>query len=282
MTGARGLLGAHLMPLLADRFELFALDRPGGEPMPGAIPVAADLSRPIDVGALPPRIDAVVHLAQSGRYRDFPGGAGEVFQVNLASLAALLDYARGAGARHFVHASSGAVYRRSSEPLAEDSPTAAAEALGFYAATKLAGELLAQSYASEMIVASLRYFFIYGRGQKSGMLVPRLIESVRSGAPVTLQGADGIRINPVHALDAAAATAAALELDESATVNVAGPEIHSIRAMAETIGEGLGIAPRFESSEGEPGDLIGDTARMRTLLAAPERRFGDQVGELLR
>ena len=281
MTGARGLLGAHLVPLLADRFELFALERLGGGPMPGATPVAADLSRPIDVGALPPRIDAVVHLAQSSRYRDFPGGAGDVFQVNVASLAALLDYARGAGVRHFVHASSGAVYRRSSEPLAEDSPTAAPDALGFYAATKLAGELLAQSYASEMTVASLRYFFIYGRGQRSGMLVPRLVESVRSGAPVALQAADGIRINPVHALDAAAATAAALDLDDSATVNVAGPEILSIRAMTEAIGDELGIAPRFESSEGEPGDLIGDTTRMRTLLTAPERRFRDQVGELL-
>jgi hypothetical protein len=65
-------------------------------------------------------------------------------------------------------------------------------------------------------------------------------------------------------------------------VNVAGPEILSIRAMAEAIGERLGIEPRFEEAEEEPGDLIGDTARMRALLAAPERRFRDHVAELLR
>jgi hypothetical protein len=52
--------------------------------------------------------------------------------------------------------------------------------------------------------------------------------------------------------------------------------------MAEAIGERLGIEPRFENVDQPPGDLIGDTARMRALLVAPKRRFRDQVAELLR
>lgn len=270
ITGARGLLGSHLLPLLRERWELVELDRS-----------AADLSRPLDPSALPPRIDAVVHLAQSSRFRDFPEGADDVFQVNLGALVALLDYARAAGASHFVHASTGGVYARARAPLVEDAPTAGPEKIGFYAATKLAGEMIAQSYAPWLRVVSLRYFFIYGRGQRSDMLVPRLVDSVRSGAAVTLQGPDGITLNPVHAGDAAAATAAALELDRSAIVNVAGPETLSIRAMAEAIGGRLGIEPRFEQAAGEAGGMVADTARMRALLVAPQRRFRDRLDELL-
>ena len=270
ITGARGLLGAHLVPLLGGSWEVVALDRP-----------AANLSRPLDPASLPPRVDAVVHLAQSGRFRDFPDGARDMFEVNLARLAELLDFARRAGAGHFVHASTGSVYARSTAPLAEEIPTAPRRAFGFYAATKRAGELLAQSYAPFMSVVSLRYFFIYGPRQRSDMLVPRLIESVRSGKPVTLQGEDGLRLNPVHADDAAAATAAALGLESSAIINVAGPETLSIRAMAEAIGERLGVQPRFERSPGEAADLVGDTARMAALLMPPRGRFRVPVGELL-
>lgn len=270
ITGARGLLGSHLVPLLGERWEVVALDRD-----------VADLARPLDAAALPPRIDAVVHLAQSSRFRDFPDGARDLFEVNLARLAQLLDHARRAGAGHFVHASTGSVYARSAAPLTEDMPTAPPDSIGFYPATKLAGELLAQSYAPFMTVGSLRYFFIYGPGQRHDMLVPRLIDSVGSGKPVTLQGHDGLRLNPVHAADAAAATAAALALERSAIVNVAGPETLSIRAMAEAIGERLGVEPRFAAAEGEPGDLVADTARMRALLSVPERRFRDQLDELI-
>ena len=270
ITGARGLLGSHLVPMLRQRWEVVALDR-----------AQADLSRPLDPSILPPRLDGVVHLAQSSRFRDFPDGAADMFEVNLARLAELLDHARRAGVRHFVHASTGSVYARSAEPLAEEMPTAPPDTIGFYAATKLAGELLAHSYAPFMTVVSLRYFFIYGRGQKRDMLVPRLIHSVRADKPVMLRGADGLRLNPVHAADAAAATAAALDLEWSGIVNVAGPELLSIRAMAEAIGDRLGVEPKFEQSAGETDVLVADTTRMRELLVAPQRRFRERLDELL-
>ncbi|HEX8639928.1 MAG TPA: NAD(P)-dependent oxidoreductase [Allosphingosinicella sp.] len=281
LTGASGLLGTHLLPRLGG-WEVHALGR---RPPPRSLPnvrwVAADLARPLDDAALPERADAVVYLAQSDRFRDFPEAALDVFEVNLAQLAQMLDYTRRAGASHFIHASSGGVYRRSSRPLTEGSPTEEPSVLGYYAATKLAGEMLAQGYGRSMTIVSLRYFFIYGPGQKRDMLVPRLIDSVRTGAPVSLQGADGIRINPVHAADAAAATAAALDLTDSAAINVAGPEILSLREMGETIGDALGKPPVFEQAEPAAGDLVADTGLMSEALCPPQRRFRDQLGELL-
>ena len=84
MTGAAGLLGSHLVPVLeAEDADVIAAGRD-----------MIDLSRPLDRTKLPAKIDAVVYLAQSSRFRECPEGAEDVFQVNTAQVLAMLDYAR--------------------------------------------------------------------------------------------------------------------------------------------------------------------------------------------
>jgi nucleoside-diphosphate-sugar epimerase len=270
VTGAGGLLGSHLVPLLREE---------GHDVIP-ATRGMIDLSRPLDPSRLPQRIDAVIYLAQSSRFREFPETAADIFQVNTAQPLALLDYARRAGAANFVYASTGGVYAPSAQPVTETSPLAAP--MGFYPASKRAAEVLAEAFQPHLHVTLLRFFFIYGAGQKREMLIPRLADSVLEGRSVALQGEEGLRINPVHASDAAKATAAAARLAQSATVNVAGPEVLSIRAMCETIGERTGRAPVFSHDpNATPPSLIADTRLMSQLLVAPERRFGDAIGELI-
>jgi UDP-glucose 4-epimerase len=282
VTGASGLVGSHLLPLLAGAGEVLAVGRtPPLAAQPNLVPVAIDLSRPLDPSALPGRTEALVYLAQSNRHRDFPEAAADIFEVNAAQLAAMLRHAHRTGARSFVYASTGSVYRPGDGPLREDSPLPPPGSLGFYAATKLCGELLAGGYCGLMNVVILRFFFVYGRGQKRHMLIPRLVDSVRSGTPVTLQGADGIRINPVHASDAAAAVAAALTLEGTHRINVAGPETLSLREAAETIAGLVAVPPVFAAGEGEPLDVVADTGLMARLLGAPVRRFRDGVADLI-
>jgi len=281
VTGASGLLGARFVALAASQgHEVCAVGRSAPEPpQPNVRPIAMDLACPLDRSALPPQIDAVLHLAQSRRFREFPDGAGDVFAVNVARTAELLDYAHGAGATHFVLASTGGVYAPSAEPLTEDS--ALATKPGFYPASKRAAELLAHPYAGLMTVAILRFFFIYGAGQGSDMLMPRLVASVREGRPIQLQGDDGLSLNPVHVDDAAAAVLAATEMEESATVNVAGPSTVTLREIAGLIGAELGVEPRFELDEGSAPSLVADTARMRRVLAEPRTDLQAAIGELL-
>ena len=270
VTGAGGLLGSHLVPMLeAEGHDVI----PTGRDL-------IDLSRPLDPSKLPRKIDAVVYLAQSSRFREFPETADDIFQVNTGQALRLLDFARRAGASNFVYASTGGVYAASPDPLTETSPLA--EPMGFYPASKRAAEVLAEAFAPHLHVALLRYFFIYGAGQKREMLIPRLVDSVREGRPVALQGEQGLRINPVHAGDAARATAAAVRLTQSATINVAGPETLSIRAMCETIGTRVGREPVFTHDfDATPPALIADTRRMAELLVAPTQRFEDAIGELI-
>lgn len=281
ITGAGGLAGAHLVEALRGQAEVIAATRTGAVPAGGGItPLALDLSRPVDPTVLPDQLAGVAYLAQSSRFREFPAGAADMHMVNVANMLALLDHAVSIGARSFVYASTGGVYGTGPQPFAEDARPA--EQLGFYPASKLAAEVLARAYEAKIAVVILRFFFIYGREQKREMLVPRLVDSVREGRPIGLQGTDGITINPIHATDAAAAVAAALRLDRSVTVNVGGPEPLTLRTMGEQIGAALGIAPHFTVQPNTiPGDLIGSIARQSELLGAPQVRFADGVKDAL-
>lgn len=262
------MLGSRLVSLLRSSAEVLATDR-----------AMLDLSQPIDEAALPDKLDAVVYLAQSRHFRDFPERAGDILQVNLVNAVAMADRARRAGARCFVYASTGGVYAPSDAPLTEYSSLA--QPMGFYPASKRATEQLLMPFAADMTIVLLRYFFIYGAGQAPSMLIPRIVDNVREGRAVLIQAPDGLRINPIHVDDAARATAAALALSQSATINVAGPEVLSLRAVAEIAGAQLGTSPLFKVAPGKPGHLVADTARMTTLLGATTKRLDQAIAELV-
>ena len=279
VTGANGLLGGAVLPLLAADHQVIALARTPLAPARNIRSLAVDLSRPLDPSLLPERIDTVLYLAQSSQFRDFPGGAADVRQLNVDQPLALIEEARARGATNFVYASSGSVYAPADTPLDESCPTAAE---GFYAASKLAAELMLRPFGAIMSVTSLRFFFIYGRRQKRDMLLPRLVESVRNPRSVSLQGQDGLHFNPIHVDDAARATIAAQELDGAHTINVAGPETVSIRQVCELAGEAMGESPRFSvDSESRSPLLVADVRRMEALLGPAKVRFKDAISELL-
>ncbi len=283
VTGAAGLLGRAVVDVLADgSVEVHALVRSTAQAFREDVVFhEVDLARPLDEGALPGRVDAIFHLAQAREFRDFPAGALPTFAINVASTAALLDYASRVGTGSFVYASSGGVYpARAGAELTEDDPVQTPERLGYYLATKLSSEALVNSYAARFSTSVLRYFFIYGPGQERSMLIPRLYDRVRNGEPLSLQGEHGMRINPVHAADAAAATVAASRLEGATTVNIAGPETISLREMGELFGRDSGRAPVFESGDGAPVDLIASISRMGELLVPPAITLGESLSDI--
>jgi UDP-glucose 4-epimerase len=283
MTGASGLLGKELLGQLIGRHEIHVVGRlKPPNSLPGVRYHPIDLASDWDTRRLPSRIDRVIHLAQSRHFREVPARALDVFNVNVAATAKLIDHALRAGARQFLYASSGGVYGAGSQAFHENSPIIPPGQLGYYLGSKLSGEVLVQSYVPHLQALVLRFFFIYGKGQNQSMLIPRLIENVREGRPVLLQGSDGIRINPIHVSDAAQATLKALQTNGSATFNIAGSEAVSIRKIAEIIGASLGKAPIFETTSGDTRDLLGDNRAMRATLHEPEMPLQRGVAELVR
>src|SRR5438094_6233200 len=118
LTGATRFLGGAFLQQFADRYEFVALAR---RPCPGRGQaevdwVRVDLRKPLPRARLPRRLDAVVHFA-SVREPSRGHGTEELFAVNAGSVAALLDYARSAGARRFVLGSTGGVCGYQPRPI---------------------------------------------------------------------------------------------------------------------------------------------------------------------
>lgn len=276
VTGANGFVGRRLLETHAGEHELFALARTPGQELPDVEWIEHDLVEPLARARLPERIDAVIHLAQSTRYREFPDGARDVFEVNTRSTFELLEYARAAGARSFVFTSSGGIYTPSREPLAETDPV---EASTFYFTSKYASELLIANYAAFFATVVLRPFFVYGPGQER-MLVPSLIERVAGGDVVTVEGDPGLRINPIYVDDAIRVFEPALRSAGSGVFNVAGDEAVTMTGLVELIGDIVGRQPAVEHTPtASAGDLVADNTRMReTLGVLPQVSLREGLG----
>ena len=240
-----------------------------------------DLSREFDPSQLPARTDAVIYLAQSEHFREVPERAAEIFEVNTVGLLRFLQFARQSGARKFVLASSGGVYGPADTTLNENLPVLAQGDLGFYLGSKLCAEIVALNYAKLMSVTVLRFFFVYGPGQRRTMLIPRLIDNIRDGRVVTLQGEDGIRLNPTYVTDAVAAIVKALEFTGTHKINVAGPDVLSLREVCNVIGREVGRKPSFAVVREPPEHIVGDIERMKELLGPPEVSFEEGLQLML-
>lgn len=281
LTGTTGLIGGQVMRLLAGSDRLWAvISRPDPPITSGVQWVQADLSQSgsLSQAHLPERVDAVIHLAQSRHFREFPEACEQIHQVNVASTLELLNCARKLGASTFIYASSGGVVGHKDGPILESDPPCPSN---FYQLSKLHGEQVVQSFSSFFSTIILRYFFVYGPGQ-TGMLIPNLLESVRNGRPITIYNERGIHLNPIHVRDAARATVRALELSGAQLLNVAGDQIVSIQDLARQCGALLGREPLYQTAQ-DPrmGDLVADTQQMREHLIHPEVPLSRGLSELL-
>jgi nucleoside-diphosphate-sugar epimerase len=278
MTGATGLIGRHVVSELTRDWEVYSIERGPERGQLGPIhPIHCDLAGDWDEGRLPGSVDAVIHLAQSEHYQEFPEFAEHMLRVNVISAIRLIEYARRAKARQFILASSGGVYGHGEKGAKEDDPLVIKKDIGFYLGTRLGAEILAQSYGAFTNLIILRFFFVYGPGQGNRMLVPRLVRSCLEGKPILLQGKGGMRCNPTYVTDAAFAVCRALELDRSETINVAGPEVLALRQMADEIGEVTRKRPSFQVEQAEPRHFIGDIEKMQRVLGPPRVRFKDGI-----
>ena len=252
VTGATGFIGSRLIRTLTGDHTVFAPTR-HDFPEQGADVrwIRADLSEDTGfVRSFPSGIDAVLYLAQSVHYREFPEQSHDIFNVNVRGLFGVLEYARNAGAKMVLLSSSANVYERCDGPITENSRVCPDT---FYSRTKRIGELLLESYADYFHCIVLRLFSVYGPGQK-GMLIPDLIDKVRSGSPITVRGKQGLRLSPVFVDDVCMVIRRFLSGDHSPSYdnfNVGGLEPLSILEIGESIGKVLGREPRFEYQGGE-------------------------------
>lgn len=257
VAGLSGFLGKRWLSSFAKNGEIIALGRslPDGAGSNVTL-VECNLSEPgalaklIVAGGLPKSVDAIVHIAVSRLHRTFPETAIDLFEVNTAATAYLLDYARQVGASRFVLGSTGSVYDGMFNGLLKEGVALAPHR--YFPASKHAAELLTHGYRPIFPVAALRFFTPYGPGQ-TDRLVPDIINRIRTGKPVTLpQTGEGIILATTYIDDAAAVLDRSLRESWNEEVNVANPEFLSLGDAARVIGEVVGQEPKFERVNSTP------------------------------
>jgi nucleoside-diphosphate-sugar epimerase len=291
ITGAGGFVGKRLVASAAEAgHQVVALVRslPGEQDRhyfsSKLVTIAQqDLTRFAEAD-LPPDIEAVIALAQSNHFREFPGRAAEVFDVNVNANLYLLDWAVKSGVKRFVLASSGGIYGgKLGVQLQETDGFAVNSPLGFYLGSKLCSEIVFQNYRHFFDgTVVVRPFFIYGPAQRADMFVTRIINSVREGRGISLQGPEGLKINPIFVDDAVSAFLKAAGINGSWTINIAGPDVLSLRSLAGFIGQRLGKKPVFETLDGDPVDYVADIGIARRVLELSPRGVERGLDEVLR
>jgi UDP-glucose 4-epimerase len=286
VVGGAGFIGQHAVAYLAGQgHDVHATHRPGSAPAPraGVTWLPCNLETPGAAATWPDGCQTLIYLAQARSWRSFPGGVPEVMRVNIEAVAEAVQFAVKSGAKRFVFASTGSVYSATDRVAREEDPVDLEAARNFYAASKLAAEALLRPFGQLLSVVLLRLFVPYGPGQANDYLLPRLVQSVRDRKTITLSGADGVLTNPLAVSDLARVLNDCLNLDRSLTLNVAGPEVLSLRTIGATIGAVVGTAPVFEVKADQPTQIIaGDTSRLRAALGwAPTTTLRDGLEQCL-
>lgn len=285
VIGGSGFIGRHLIRrLAAEGHQVYATHTPRPSPPsePGVTWVPCNLADPDASVDWPNHCQAVYFLAQCPYWRRFPDLAEEVLTVNTTGLVRAALLAHRLGAHRFIYASTGSVYSGTAPASEADALTPATQR-SFYAATKLAGEILLGSFQNFFTVINLRIFMPYGTGQSPDMLLPSLVEKVQRGESIRLHGSEGLQANPVAVRDVVEVMVRCLEHPGSTTWNVAGPEVLTLRKIGETIGRVVNRPVHFETQPGEPPVIVGETATLQRELGwVPATTFERGLREWLR
>lgn len=228
----------------------------------------------------------VYHQAAQPGVRRSWGEFDTYVRDNVESTQRLLAACAGSPAlRRFVYASSSSVYGNAvSFPAREDALPAPRSP---YGVTKLAAEHLVSLYADNFGVptVSLRYFTVYGPGQRPDMATHRMIRAAALGEPFPLYG-DGTAVRDFTFVDdvvEANALAARADVVPGSVFNVAGGGATSVAELLDLVGDAVGRAVPVDRLAEQPGDVRETSGATDALTEAtgwrPTVGIGDGVKE---
>jgi UDP-glucuronate 4-epimerase len=215
-------------------------------------------------------VDAIFHLAAQPGVR---GSWGRTFEIyvrdNVAAMQRLLEAAAKRRLR-VVYASSSSIYGNAgSYPTPEDARPAP---ISPYGVTKLCCEQLAAAYAACFghEAVGLRYFTVYGPGQRPDMAFTRLFRALNGGTTFDVFGTGEQSRDVTYIDDAVRATALAMERGRAGAVyNVGGgteASLNEVIALAESM-SGRKLQTRFvDAAAGDVRRTAADTTRIQREL----------------
>lgn len=287
VTGAAGFIGSHVCRALLQRGEhvlgvdnfdpfydrtikervlasLLALGarRGGAAKGAGVFEFAGvDVTDPAAVRGVMrrPGVDGLIHLAAKAGVRPSVDDPVGYARANVLGTAAVLDEAKRAGLKRAVIASSSSVYGNGAQvPFAEDGDVD--HPISPYAASKRACEVLAYTHwvLTKMPVGVLRFFTVYGPGQRPDLAIATFMRLAQEGRPIPVFGPLESSRDYTYVGDIARGVLAAYDRVEAhgyRAWNLGGSRPVTLARMIETIGRAAGRTLEIVHQPRRVGDV---------------------------
>lgn len=204
--------------------------------------------------------DVVVHLAAQAGVRHSVKSPMDFVKSNLNGFANVLDACKKYEVQEFLYASSSSVYgARTDAPFQETDRCDTPES--FYAATKMANELMAQAYFAQYKTPSLglRFFTVYGPWGRLDMAPLLFAQKMRKKQPIQLFGDGLLKRDFTYVEDTIFALSRLIELGISRhgvdVVNVGHSNPIQVTEFVKILSECLGIEPVVELAPMQVSDV---------------------------
>ena len=302
LTGGAGFIGAHAARrFLADGWQVGILDdfndfydpaikEDNVAQLRGAVEIFRGDIR--DTGtvelAMNAGWDTVLHLAARAGVRPSILDPGLYIETNVTGTFNVLEAARRAGVRRFLFASSSSVYGAEAQTPFRES-AALVRTLSPYAATKIAGEQLCSNYAHlhGMRVVSLRFFTVYGPGQRTDLAIHKFTRSLFEGLPIDQYGEGRTRRDYTYVDDIVQGVRAAADYEGPAyeVFNLGGSHTVSLSELIKKLEVVTGREAIVRLCPEQPGDMPAtwaDITKARDLLGySPDTTIDDGLAKFV-
>lgn len=298
ITGGAGFIGSHTGRALSDLghsihviddFNDFydpAIKRANlANLIPDARVIEGDIRDKAAVEkAFEPGIDMVIHLAARAGVRPSISDPELYITTNINGTYNLLDAAHRHRVSKFIFASSSSVYGVNPKvPFAESDLIQST--ISPYAMTKLAGEQMCSNFSHlyGMSIVCLRFFTVYGPGQRPDLAIHKFTDLIHRGEEVPMFGDGSTERDYTYIDDIVQGVIAASEYDAKRfdIFNLGESDTTRLSDLIQEISSALGKEARIRRMPDQPGDVprtFADITKAKNILGyRPVTRISEGI-----
>ena len=298
VTGGAGFIGSKAADLflregwrvgVVDDFNDFydpAIKRANIAALPGKPDIfEGDICDPAAVErAFAPGWDVVLHLAARAGVRPSIQNPDLYARTNVLGTLQVLDASVKHKVGKLIFASSSSVYGATDEvPFRESA--ALRRTFSPYAATKVSGEQICSTYSSlhGLPVVILRFFTVYGPGQRPDLAIHKFTRAIWEGRPIQQFGDGSSRRDYTYIDDIVQGVRGAVDYNRASfdIFNLGESETTSLTGLIAAIEGALGKKAVIERKPDQPGDMPAtwaDISKARLLLGyAPQTKITEGI-----
>lgn len=183
ITGYNGFIGRNLIGKLVKKYDVVGISDAKNS-ISHITNIKKDI-RNLSIRDIPQDISHIVHLAALSDLSYCQSNPSECFDVNIRGTQNLLEISRKLGSK-FLFVSTSHVYGAPAKlPISEKHPK---NPTSVYASSKLAGEIISESYAKNygMGVSIVRIFSVYGPNSPKHLVISKIVNQIHTSDVIKL------------------------------------------------------------------------------------------------